>query len=128
MIGSASQAFNVLTLDPHDPDSFPPPLLDDLTASLSDPVAARVRSFGTADGVDAQEERIKRQMRRDALTSLETLDDDDAPDAGLRMRDAVKQFPSPEAQEIQTLDGLEDTLEEAKIFLQLNVSCIYFHT
>lgn len=101
--------FNVLSLNPYDPTSLPPELLDLLPVSAS-------HYGGSATGDKATEsDRLKRQMRLDALQPLgaDGNDDDDLIEAAEHKRPSETALTSSEI------------IEEAKEFLQLSVSNHY---
>ncbi|KAJ7937221.1 hypothetical protein B0H13DRAFT_2226614 [Mycena leptocephala] len=74
----SGKTFNVLWLNPHDLDSFPPGLLDALnlhtTLDVNPPPSKRERDRdSTVVGIEA---RLRRQMAADTLQPLRALDDD----------------------------------------------------
>jgi len=72
--------FNVLSLNPHDVDSIPPELLEKLTDYANE----HSRMYVTGDK-EAEHEKLRRQMRRDALQPLDVVaNDEDSPDPTLR--------------------------------------------
>ncbi|KAF8520103.1 hypothetical protein JB92DRAFT_3082171 [Gautieria morchelliformis] len=91
----AEKEFNVLWLNPQDPETFPPDLLEALTSDLG--VGA---SLDTSD-------RLRQQMRADALQPLLQLDDD-------------SDLPTSPAL-IQTKDRFPPQIvEESRVFIRLS--------
>jgi hypothetical protein len=100
--------FNVLWLDPINEDTFP--------AGLWDAVASSAAATPAWDGRDERstEERLREQMRADALQPLEDDDDDD---------DAAAAIGSPENADFNgELHLPPKMIGEAAQFLRLNVS------
>lgn len=98
--------FNVLSLDPHDAESFPYELLEKLT----DYAMSHNNSNGV--GSETEHERLRRQMRLDALQPLDTGVNDNS----LVVGGAVRNQTSKEAH------LSEELVEEAADFLRLSVS------
>ena len=100
--------FNVLCLDPIDPDSFPTGLMDAVTASSTAAAAAATPACGGSGEDRSIEERLREQMRADAL---QPLDDDDGVAS------------SPKNADLNSESHLSPKLvEDAAQFLCLNVS------
>lgn len=100
--------FNVLSLNPHDVDSIPPELLE----KLNDYANEHSRTHVTGDK-ETEHEKLRRQMRRDALQPLDAVaDDEDSPNPALREQ-TLADAPLSEAM-----------VEEAAEHLQQNVSVV----
>lgn len=100
--------FNVLSLNPHDVDSIPPDLLEKLTDYANEHSRTHV-----AGDKETEHEKLRRQMRRDALQPLdEVADDEDSPNPTLLER-SLADAPLSEA-----------IVEEAADYLQQNVSVV----
>ncbi|EPT03556.1 hypothetical protein FOMPIDRAFT_1040339 [Fomitopsis schrenkii] len=94
--------FNILWLNPENPETFPEGLVDD----LDDPDL--VASLARQKVGDTIEGRLKAKMRADALQPLAaTLEDDDA---------------APEKAELRKSPYSEEELQEARQFLNLNAN------
>lgn len=70
--------FNALWLDPINPDTFPAGLLDAVAASTAAAAAATPASWSGRGEERIIEERLREQMRADALQPLEDDDNGDA--------------------------------------------------
>jgi hypothetical protein len=102
--------FNALWLDPINPDTFPAGLLDAVAASTAAAAAAAAATTPASwsDGKGEEgliEERLREQMRADAL---QPLDDDDVDDVVV-VANAESDLP-------------QKWIEDAAQFLRLNVS------
>jgi hypothetical protein len=107
--------FNVLWLDPINPDTFPAGLLDAVAASTA---AAAATATATAPAWSDKgeersiEERLREQMRADALQPL--VDDDD---------DVLVVASSPKNADFNSESHLPPKwIDDAAQFLRLNVS------
>ncbi|KAF7352922.1 G-patch domain-containing protein [Mycena venus] len=105
----AGKTFNVLWLNPNNPDSFPAGLLDALnirtTLEISPPPSRRDRERDRdRDSTVSIEARLRRQMAADTLQPLGALDDDD-----------VKAAILPTSHEFSS-----EVLEETTHFLRLH--------
>ncbi|KAF8211287.1 hypothetical protein K438DRAFT_1807059 [Mycena galopus ATCC 62051] len=103
----AGKTFNVLWLNPNNPDSFPPGLLDALnirtTLEISPPPSKRDHERDR-DSTVSIEARLRRQMAADTLQPLGALDDGD-----------VKAAVLPTSNEFSS-----EVLEETTHFLRLH--------
>ena len=102
--------FNILSLDPHDPETIPPELLD----ALEEYVVAGFQDGATrAGGKETDAQRLKRQMQLDALQPLghNGPDDDDG-----------DELPPKKHTAEGSRDFSEEDVRSAKEFLGLNVS------
>ena len=112
--------FNVLWLDPINPDTFPAGLLDAVTASTTAAAATATTPPPAWSGKGEErsmEERLREQMRADALQPLDDDDDDD--DAVVD--DAVASLPK--IADFNSESHLPPKwIEDAAQFLHLNVS------
>lgn len=96
----------MLSLNPHDVDSIPPELLE----KLNDYANEHSRTHVTGDK-ETEHEKLRRQMRRDALQPLDAVaDDEDSPNLTLR-KQTLADAPLSEAM-----------VKEAAEHLQQNVS------
>lgn len=101
--------FNVLWLDPINPDTFPAGLLDAVTASTA-AAAAAATTTPTRSEERSIEERLREQMRADALQPLDDGDD-------------VAVASSPKNADCNSESHLPPKwIEDAAQFLRLNVS------
>lgn len=107
--------FNVLWLDPINPDTFPPGLLDAVATSTAAAAAAAATSpvaWSSDKGEERSvEERLREQMRADALQPLD--DDEDVDDVASSPKNAGFNSESHLPQK---------WIEDAAQFLRLNVS------
>jgi hypothetical protein len=111
--------FNVLWLDPINPDTFPTGLLDAVTASTAaatGTAAATTPPAWSGKGEErSMEERLREQMRADAL---QPLDDDDDVDV---LGDVLVSLPKNT--DVNSESHLPPKwIEDAAQFLRLNVS------
>ena len=110
--------FNAHWLDPINPDTFPAGLLDAVTASTAAAAAATATTTPAWSGKGEDrslEERLREQMRADALQPLGDDDDDD---------DVVAS--SPKNADYNSESHLPPKwIEDAAQFLRLNVSITY---
>ena len=111
--------FNVLWLDPINPDTFPAGLLDAVAASTAAATAATATAATPAWSDKGKErsveERLREQMRADALQPLGN--DDDVDD------DVVVVASSPKNADFNSESHLPPKwIEDAAQFLGLNVS------
>lgn len=97
--------FNVYWLDPRDPETFPPGLLETLTSHPS--------LLSTADAAMSQEERLRRQMQADALQSSTTDIEDDGTGEVADSSTSLAEWP-------------ESILEEVKKYISIDVSFFSF--
>ncbi|KAJ7742436.1 hypothetical protein DFH07DRAFT_869980 [Mycena maculata] len=95
----AGKAFNVLWLNPRDPESFPPGLTEALNLHMTLDISTHERDRDHS-GLEA---RLRRQMAADTLQPLGALEDDDVESGS----SAVTQFPL-------------EILEETAHFLRLH--------
>jgi hypothetical protein len=113
--------FNALWLDPINPDTFPAGLLDAVTASTAaagaGATATAITPAWSGEGEERSlEERLREQMRADALQPLGDDDDDDD--------DVVAS--SPKNADYNSESHLPPKwIEDATQFLRLNVSITY---
>lgn len=111
--------FNVLWLDPINPDTFPTGLLDAVTASMTATTTAAANTTAVWSGKGeerSKEERLREQMRADAL---QPLDDDDDDVVG----DVVAASLLPKNADFDSESHLPPKwIEDAAQFLRLNVS------
>ncbi|KAJ6599237.1 hypothetical protein DFH09DRAFT_1258312 [Mycena vulgaris] len=96
----AGKAFNVLWLNPRDPDSFPPGLTEALNLHTTLEISPPSRHERDRDHYNSSEARLRRQMAADTLQPLGALDDN-------ATADSPTQFPS-------------EVLEESAHFLRLH--------
>jgi hypothetical protein len=107
--------FNVLWLDPINPDSFPAGLLDAVAASTAAAATATTPAWSGKGEERSIEERLREQMRVDALQPLDN--DDDVDD------DDVVVPNSPKNADFNSESHLPPKwIEDAAQFLRLNVS------
>lgn len=92
----ADITFNILCLDPSDPDSIPKGLVDALSTHAS--------PLRSAPGDASHAARLRAQMAADALLPVTSLDEEDADDS--ETPTTVEQFP-------------QEVIEEAVYFLRL---------
>lgn len=105
--------FNVLSLDPINPDTFPAGLWDAVASTAAATAAATTVPAWRGRGERSTEERLREQMRADALQPLDPNDDD--ADAGASC--------SPKNADFNSESHLPPKMiEEAAQFLRLNVS------
>lgn len=95
----------MLSLNPHDPDSIPPELLERLSET------AAGLSTGVTGDKATDSERLRRQMHLDALQPLEADADDDVSALASQQEQALKNAPLS-----------DETVEEAMRILRLTVS------
>jgi hypothetical protein len=95
------EQFNVLCLDPRNPDSFPDGLLD----ALGEHSGANYVFQTDGDGTQRIESRLRRQMKADAL---------------LPLRADISEIDDEPVSKTQC-DYSSETLDEVLRFLQLNV-------
>jgi hypothetical protein len=104
--------FNVFWLDPINPDTFPAGLLDAVTPSTA--AVATAPGWSGRDEERSVEERLREQMRADALQSLDDDDDDN---------EAVTSSPkNADLNRESHLPLTRELIEDAAQFLCLNVS------
>ena len=110
--------FNVLWLDPINPDTFPPGLLDAVATSTAAAAAAATSPVAWSDKGEERsvEERLREQMRADALQPLDDDDDDDVDDVASSPKNAGFNSESHLPQK---------WIEDAAQFLRLNVSIMF---
>ena len=112
--------FNVLWLDAINPDSFPAGLLDAVTASTAAVATAATTTPPAWSGKGEErsiEERLREQMRADALQPLRNDDDVDVDD------DPVVAASIPKNADFDSESHLPPKwIEDAAQFLRLNVS------
>lgn len=94
-----------MSLDPHNPETFPAELLDALETTLS-------ANNGTGTGLDNVNERLKRQMQADALQPLASLISDDG------LLEEEQQQPLNKLKKISLSD---EVLEQANEYLKVPV-------
>lgn len=102
--------FNILSLDPHNPETVPPELFD----ALEEHVVAGFQDSATrAGGKETEAQRLKRQMQLDALQPLghNGPDDDDG-----------DELPPKKSTAEGSREFSEEDVRSAKEFLGLNVS------
>lgn len=104
-IDSSINQFNVLWLNPQDPDSFPEGLMVALTEYSS-----RASENQELSSDAATPSRLRLQMQADALRPIAGLDEDDVEES------------TPDDTEIFS----SETIEEAIQFLRLNVRTTYY--
>lgn len=93
----------MLWLNPQDPETFPPDLLETLTSDHGG-----AKSIAVAQGSSAQEnDRLRQQMRADALLPLSQIDDD----SDMPLVKSKDRFPP-------------QVVEEALVFIRLNVCAL----
>jgi hypothetical protein len=113
--------FNVLWLDPMNPDTFPAGLLDAVTASTTAAAATATTPPPAWSGKGEErsmKERLREQMQADAL---QPLDDDDDDDDDAVVDDAVASLPKNA--DFNSESHLPPKwIEDAAQFLHLNVS------
>ncbi len=98
--------FNILSLDPHNPEAIPPGLLDALEEFV---VAGFQGGATTGGGKETDAQRLKRQMQLDALQPLaHNGPDNDEELLNKKSAEASRDFS-------------EDDILSAKEFLGLNV-------
>lgn len=96
--------FNILSLDPLNPETMPPELLDALEEYV---VVAEFQGAATkAGGKETDVQRLKRQMQLDALQPLghNGPDDDDGPQK--KSGEASRDFSADEVQSAREFLGL----------------------
>ena len=112
------QQFNVLSLNPQEPETLPPELLEVLTATpdvFQKPVV-------NLDALDTESERLRKQMAMDSLQPLDTH--------SLGYGDGDEGAEEPKTGDPLPLSLSEETVEEAREFLRLGVStliCFVIH-
>lgn len=103
----------MLQLDPINPDTFPAGLWDAVASTAAATATAAAAPAWRGTGERSAEERLREQMRADALQPLDT--DDDADDAAAAR--------SPKNADFDSESHLPPRMiEEAAQFLRLNVS------
>lgn len=110
--------FNILSLNPQEPETIPPEMLEVLSAAFvvdDEPIA--VVNSGTQE---SERERLRKQMEMDALQPLETLSPDGDSDG-----DDSREVPKKNTLIPWSLS--RETMDEVREFLRLNVSALIFY-
>ncbi|EJD01038.1 uncharacterized protein FOMMEDRAFT_110541 [Fomitiporia mediterranea MF3/22] len=136
----AGVQFNVLSLNPQEPETFPTELLEALSlssssASASSDIVAQEENSNSVVSVsvdsvvssgvqESDSERLRKQIQRDALQPLETTllgpyGDGDDDDGNRDNRDTER--PKPKKATPLPLSLSEETIDQAREFLQQDV-------
>ncbi|KAL5508361.1 hypothetical protein ACEPAH_5980 [Sanghuangporus vaninii] len=102
--------FNILSLNPQEPETIPSELLEALSTAFADDPPTTVVNMGAHD---SERERLRKQMEMDALQPLQTLSPEGDSDS-----DKTAEIPKENTPNPWPLS--DETIDEAREFLRLN--------